>query len=170
MSGRPEPRPRRVLFVNRFYWPDHSATAQILTDLAGDLAARGWPIIVITSRLRYDGGELLPPRAMHAGVTIERVATTRFGRGNLAGRAIDYASFYLTASFAVARMIRRGDIVVAKNPSEQNSEVIKRVGRINERGNYFLVGDNSEDSNDSRHFGAVTKEYIRGKIVARLSE
>lgn len=108
------PPPRRVLFVNRFYWPDHSATAQILTDLAGDLAARGWPIIVIASRLRYDGGELLPPRAMHAGVTIERVATTRFGRGNLAGRAIDYASFYLTASLAVARSIRRGDIVVAK--------------------------------------------------------
>lgn len=66
--------------------------------------------------------------------------------------------------------IEIGDIVVAKNPSEQNSEVIKRVGRINERGNYFLVGDNSADSNDSRHFGAVTREYIKGKVVARLNE
>ena len=104
----------RVLFVNRFYWPDHSATAQILTDLASDLAARGWAVTVLTSRLRYDGGEALPPVAQHAGVTIERVATTGFGRGNLVGRAIDYASFYVAASLAAARLLQRGDIVVAK--------------------------------------------------------
>jgi nickel-type superoxide dismutase maturation protease len=62
-----------------------------------------------------------------------------------------------------------GDIVVAKHPIEQNSEIVKRVERINERGHYFLVGDNLEDSNDSRHFGAVTGEYIKGKVTARLS-
>ena len=65
--------------------------------------------------------------------------------------------------------IETGDIVVAKHPLEKNSEIVKRVERINERGHYFLVGDNLEDSNDSRHFGAVTKEYIKGKVVARLS-
>lgn len=63
-----------------------------------------------------------------------------------------------------------GDIVIAKHPIEQNSEVAKRVERINEQGNYFLVGDNLGDSNDSRHYGAVTKEYIKGKVVARLNE
>ncbi len=62
-----------------------------------------------------------------------------------------------------------GDIVVAKHPIEQNSEIVKRIQRINERGHYFLVGDNPDDSNDSRHFGAVTREYIKGKVVARLA-
>ena len=66
--------------------------------------------------------------------------------------------------------INVGDIVVAKHPVEQNSEVVKRVERINESGNYFLIGDNLEDSNDSRHFGAVTREYIKGKVVARVNE
>ncbi len=66
--------------------------------------------------------------------------------------------------------IEVGDIVVARHPIEQTSEIVKRVGRINERGNYFLVGDNLADSNDSRRFGAVTKEYIKGKVVARLKE
>ena len=65
--------------------------------------------------------------------------------------------------------IEPGDIVVAKHPIEQTSEVVKRVERINEREHYFLIGDNLEDSNDSRHFGAVAKEYIKGKVVARLS-
>lgn len=65
--------------------------------------------------------------------------------------------------------IEIGDIVVARHPVEQNSEVIKRVARINQRGHYYLVGDNLDDSNDSRHFGAVTREYIKGKVVARCS-
>jgi len=62
-----------------------------------------------------------------------------------------------------------GDIVVAKHPIEQNSEVVKRVARINDRGHYFLIGDNSDDSTDSRHYGAVTREYIKGKVVARMN-
>ena len=66
--------------------------------------------------------------------------------------------------------IEVGDIVVAKHPIEQNSEIVKRVERVNESGHYFLVGDNLEDSNDSRHFGAVTREYIKGKVVARLKK
>src|ERR1700760_2852622 len=65
--------------------------------------------------------------------------------------------------------IEAGDIVVAKHPIEQDHEIVKRVERINERGHYFLVGDNLEDSEDSRHYGAVTREYIKGKVIARLS-
>ena len=64
--------------------------------------------------------------------------------------------------------IEVGDIVVARHPIEQSTEVVKRVARINERGHYYLVGDNLDDSTDSRHYGAVTGEYIKGKVVARL--
>ncbi len=65
--------------------------------------------------------------------------------------------------------IEVGDIVIAKHPLEIVNEVIKRVERINEHGAYFLVGDNPNDSEDSRHYGAVAKDYIRGKVVARMS-
>jgi len=64
--------------------------------------------------------------------------------------------------------IEVGDIVVAKHPIEQNGEIVKRVERINERGHYFLIGDNPDDSDDSRNFGAVTREYVKGKVVARM--
>jgi len=105
----------RILFVNRFYYPDHSATAQILTDLAEALASRGWTVCVIASQLRYDDpASKLKARDSRAGVEIHRVPTTRFGRSGLAGRAIDYLSFYIMAFFATLAMARRGDTVVAK--------------------------------------------------------
>lgn len=64
--------------------------------------------------------------------------------------------------------VKVGDIVVARHPIEQNLDVMKRIERINERGHYFLLGDNLEDSQDSRKYGAVTKEYIKGKVVSTL--
>ncbi len=67
-----------------------------------------------------------------------------------------------------AAKIEVGDIVVARHPIEQQSEIVKRIERVTEHGHYFLVGDNLEDSNDSRHFGAVAREYIKGKVVARF--
>jgi nickel-type superoxide dismutase maturation protease len=66
-----------------------------------------------------------------------------------------------------AAAIGVGDIVVARHPFE-NTEVVKRVARITDRGDYFLVGDNPDDSIDSRDYGAVTREYLKGKVVSRM--
>jgi glycosyltransferase involved in cell wall biosynthesis len=104
----------RVLLLNRFFFPDHSASSQLATDLAIDLAACGFEVIVITSRQRYDDPSArLAPEQVHARVRIRRVGTTHFGRQNLAGRALDYLSFYLRASFALWCDARRGNVIIA---------------------------------------------------------
>ena len=102
----------RVVFVNRYFHPDHSATSQIATDLAFHLASRGWEVAAITSRQRYDDARArLAPREVANGVHIERVWSTRFGRAGLVGRAFDYLTFYLSAFLAMRRS--RDAIVVA---------------------------------------------------------
>ena len=87
----------------------------MLTDLASALALAGFKIQVICSRQRYDDASTrLTPREFFAGVSIHRVWTTRFGRGRLLGRAIDYLAFYASSALAMLRLLKRGDTVVAK--------------------------------------------------------
>jgi len=105
---------RRIVFVNRFFHPDHSATSQMLSDLSFHLAARGWRVEVVTSRQRYDDAAAkLPAREIVNGVEVRRVWSTRFGRGFLPGRAIDYATFYISAFFSLLRRAGRDTTIVA---------------------------------------------------------
>jgi len=105
----------RLIFVNRFFFPDHSATSQILSDLAFHLASAGRDVHVITGTQIYDDPKAaLPHREVVNGVTVHRVASTRFGRAGLFGRAIDYLSFYRSMRRALSEIARQGDIVVAK--------------------------------------------------------
>ena len=105
----------RVIFLNRFFFPDHSATSQILSDLAFHLAGCGIDVRVVTSRQRYDDPAAdLPAAEWVAGVRIDRVSTTRFGRSALIGRGFDYLSFYRSAQRSIAAWARPGDVLVAK--------------------------------------------------------
>ena len=105
---------RRIFFLNRFFSPDHSATSQLVSDVATDLAARGYDVHVVTSRQLYDDPQArLPRKATIHGVQVHRVTTSHFGRSRLAGRAIDYLSFYAAAWRMLASLARPQDVLVA---------------------------------------------------------
>jgi len=121
---------KRIIFANRYFFPDHSATSQILGDLAFHLAGRGNAVHVITSRQRYDDpGARLPETETIAGVTVHRVATTRFGRSALAGRAVDYLSFYAAVRRSILAIAKPGDILVAKTDPPLLGIVAMHAGR-----------------------------------------
>ncbi|CAK0748830.1 colanic acid biosynthesis glycosyl transferase WcaI [uncultured Gammaproteobacteria bacterium] len=106
---------QKIIFLNRFFAPDHSATSQLLTDLAFDLAEQGALVHVISSRLRYDDPlACLPRNETLDGVQVTRVWTSRFGRYSLPGRAMDSLTFHLGAALHLFRLAKRGDWVVVK--------------------------------------------------------
>lgn len=118
----------RIVFVNRYYFPDQSATSQLLTDLTTELAGRGHEIVVITSRQKYqDNRAMLPRRDAHRGVRVHRVRTTNFGRFRLRGRILDYLSFYLGAALRLRSYTRDGDIVVVMTDPPLMSIVARLV-------------------------------------------
>ena len=104
----------RIVFVNRFYAPDHSATSQMLTDLATALAM-DYEVHVVTSRQRYDeAGASLPAHEVLKGVVVDRVRTTTLGRAHLVGRTLDYLSFYVSATLKLTRLATPNTVIVAK--------------------------------------------------------
>lgn len=104
-----------VFFVNRYFYPDQSATSQLLTDLAHALCEARFEVHVICSRQRYDDpGARLQSKESIGSIRVHRVWTSRFGRVRLLGRALDYATFYFTSWFAMLRLLRKGDTVIAE--------------------------------------------------------
>jgi glycosyltransferase involved in cell wall biosynthesis len=124
-------RARNFVFVNRYFDPDQSATSQALTDLAQGLAKSGLAVHIVCSRQLYtDARARLTPREKRSGVTIHRVATTRFGRSRLIGRAIDYASFYVSAGCRLTGLLRSGDVLIAKTDPPLISLVAAMAARL----------------------------------------
>lgn len=71
------------------------------------------------------------------------------------------------------RRIRRGDLVVVEHPWRQGFELVKRVGglpgervggRLLADGEYWVEGDAPDASTDSRHFGPIVRDRIRGRL------
>ena len=120
----------RIWFVNRFFYPDHSATSQLLSDLAFHLAGQGRRIGVIASRGVYDDPKVdLPAFEEYRGVAVHRVSRPRFGRDKLLGRAGDYVGMYAAFAGAAARFTQTGDIIVVKSDPPMLSVAIAPVAR-----------------------------------------
>ena len=103
----------RITLVNRYFYPDQSATSRMVSSLAFALAGKGFPVRVVTSRSHYEsGGASLPSRENIRGVDVHRLRMSGFGRRNLAGRSADYATFHLLVGVWLLGNARRGDICV----------------------------------------------------------
>jgi glycosyltransferase involved in cell wall biosynthesis len=110
----------KILFFNRFFFPDTSATSQIVSDLAFHLAASGREVHVVTSRV--PGGEAAVE--VVRGVKIHRVATATIVPHGLARRGIAYLQYYLGSRRAARELVAPGDIVVIKTDPPLASSAI----------------------------------------------
>lgn len=99
----------RLVFVNRFYWPEEPATSQLLTDLAEGLVNCGREVEVITSQPKEKS---VPSQETRNGVSIIRVGSSRYGGKNLLGRTIDFGSFIIGTSWQLLTRTKPTDTVI----------------------------------------------------------
>src|SRR5262249_36877639 len=130
----------RLIILNQFFYPDHSATSQLMTDLSESLVENGIEVTAIAGRGRYNGGEKLSQRQEHRGVVIERAWSTSFGKKFLAGRIFDYLSFYIGATWKLLR-VPRHDLVMALTTPPLIGLVALLVGRLRGMRVVMLVQD-----------------------------
>ena len=121
----------KLIFINRFFYPDHSATSQLLSDLAFYLAHNNLEVEVICARQLYSGGnDTLSSNENVNGVNIHRIKTTQFGRNWLPGRLFDYLSYYINMSICLFRVVKAGDIVICKTDPPLSSVITSTIARI----------------------------------------
>ncbi len=111
-----------------------------------------------------------------AALGILLVLRSRPFRVEVAGMSMEPTLLPGDYLLAAARgAIRRGDLVVVDRPNQPGLELVKRVaaipgdvidGRVLEPGEYWVLGELSARSTDSRTFGAVARADIKG--IARL--
>jgi len=112
-ASQSQSKPVRVIFVNRFFYPDESATSLMLTDLAFALEGQPYALHAVTSGSHYAGSEeTLPPREEIKGASIHRLPALPGGQSSLVRRLANFVIFYLFSFVALLRLARRGDIVV----------------------------------------------------------
>lgn len=104
---------KHVIFLNRFFYPDESATSALLTDLAFSLAESGIAVTVITGRSHYkSSAEKLPRSETRNGIVIARLPTLLLDQASLLGRILNFLIFYVGSFFALVRVARKGDLVI----------------------------------------------------------
>ena len=104
----------RILLLNQFFWPDSSATSQLLTDVARELVREGHEVTAISAGGGYalagQTAEEQPP-----AVRMIRVKSLKFARGNF-GRVLSYASFYLTAAWRALTLPKQDVVLTLTTP------------------------------------------------------
>ena len=106
---------KRIIFVNRFFYPDISATAQLLGELVFNLDEKDKEIIVVASRSAYNEAGVVFPKSQHVnGVEIIRVGRNRFNRTNYLGRLFDLFGFYLLLSVTLFKLVCASDVLICK--------------------------------------------------------
>jgi glycosyltransferase involved in cell wall biosynthesis len=158
---------KKVLFINQYYWPDCSSTAQHLADLAESMAARGFECHVLASQSRYQPGEPKPPaHQIHKGVQIHRVPATSLGRRGTWARMTDYLSFYAGAA-AKALLLPRFDVVVTLT----TPPIIGLLGTLLKRlrGTWHVYWSMDLHPDASMALGRMSRRSLFGRVLYWLS-
>jgi glycosyltransferase involved in cell wall biosynthesis len=163
-----EPANPRIIAVNRFYWPDTSATSQLLTDLMQSLAAAGWPdATVITSRMFYDDpAGRLAPITNHHGVRIRRVWSSRHVWTRLRGRMLEYLTFYWSAFWALLIEAQRGDVVLVTTDPPLFSVLAKLAARL--KGAHLVTWNHDLYPEVAKALGVSLAGGAFGNLLRRL--
>jgi glycosyltransferase involved in cell wall biosynthesis len=159
----------RIIFVNRYYDPDESATSQLLTDLARGLVEKGFDVHVIASRQLYvEPQATLRANENLAGVQIHRIATTKFGRARLTGRAMDYLSFYLSCAVKLITLLRRNDVLVVKTDPPMLSIIAMPIAKL--RGVRLINWQQDVFPEVAERLGASPWPPIMGRLLKNLRD
>ncbi len=119
----------RYIFINRFFYPDQSATAAMLTDLLGELDTTSREFVVIASASMHTPGDGQENCDLE-GVRIVRIPGLKKASSSVIPRLVDFALFYVGLLFVGGSTIKRGDTVVCLTDPPMVSVLMQALTRL----------------------------------------
>lgn len=119
----------KLVFINRFFHPDQSATALMLGDLLEGIDRTSHECLVIASGSIHTPGDGVE-QAHLQDVTVKRTWGLSKGSSSLGGRLVNFALFYLGVMAIGIRQIERGDVIVCLTDPPLISVPVQFVARI----------------------------------------
>jgi colanic acid biosynthesis glycosyl transferase WcaI len=163
----------RILILHQFFYPDHSAVSQLMTDLAESLVERGVEVTAVAGRGRYNGGEKLARREDYRGIRIERAWATSYGKRTVPGRLADYLTFYVGATWRLMR-VPRHDILLALTQPPLIGLIGLLIGRLRGMKVMALVQDVYPDvavalgTLKQKSLGARFFDWLNRRALSRM--
>lgn len=106
----------KTIILTQYYHPDHSATGQILHELARGLLQEGRDVEVITAQPMYAMTEKRPHREVIDGVLTTRVPSTSFDKNTNVGKVLNSISFFTFALLYTLKTPKCSLLLVVSNP------------------------------------------------------
>jgi glycosyltransferase involved in cell wall biosynthesis len=158
----------RLIFINRFFFPDESATSLMLTDLVEGLAPLGLDMRVITAAASYtDTGA--PAHALpFPNLTIVRLPGLPVSNQSLAGRVLNFLAFYCGLLVAGLRHVRRGDLVICLTDPPFVGVLATLLARIRKARVVHWVQDIYPETATRLGYGSASNPLIR--LLVRLRD
>lgn len=121
-----------IFFINRFYWPDQSATSQMLTDLTQELSKRKGSIKVLTSNSFYSevAKQKLSSAEVSSGIFIKRFPSFSGYRHRVISRLMNALIFFLFSFFYLLFKVPKESVVVVMSDPPLMSVFVGFVSKI----------------------------------------
>lgn len=154
-----------VAIINRFFWPDESATSMLATDLATDLVAAGHTVEVIASDTTYRNPKRLAAREDYREIRINRIGSLQLPRTSTIARMVNILLFHLGLCFRLSRL-RADRILVLSDPPMLLATTMAFAWKRDVKVVHFLMDIYPDILLSS---GWVGSDSILGRILERAS-
>ena len=107
---------KHIIFVLQYFHPEVASTAQLISELAEDMVAKGMNVSAISGQPSYVKSVRLPKKEVHNGVEIQRVSSTCFEKNSKLGRVINWFSYTFLVFFKLLFTKDRAPLFIVSTP------------------------------------------------------
>lgn len=157
----------RIILINRFFFPDESATSLMLTDLVEGLAPLGVAMHAITASASYTGTEGSAQALSVPDLTVTRLPTLPLSHQSLVGRVLNFLVFYLALLVAGVWHVRRGDLIICLTDPPFVGVFATMIAKLRQAKVIHWVQDIYPETATRLGYGSSSSPSIRMLAAAR---